>query len=467
MANGRKFILGRQIYREQEDGIKTTTANPTIIVESFSSVPGAATAVAGSSTVGAVGVVPTQGTGGAAANDSAVSASGNLSFQGSGGATADDSTVASTAVQIYTGTGSADSDDSTVASVGELISSIGTGGAIASDSIVLGSGIESENTIGTAKAISDSSYVQSSGNVFPFVTGSIGAIADNSTISSNGIVADITIGTASIVADDSIVSSNGVILPLTTGAASAIADSSAISSSGSVLPLTIGTGSAVADKSEANSSGSILELTTGFGTVKPDSAVVSGAGAQLYIGTGVVIAKNSNVSALATVSRIGSGGAVAQSDTQVCSLGFVFTSGISSVSSVGFLSSLTSDEVADVTKSLTQSESGRLIRVSSEGFDMTDRTDLILTFIKPSGEQVLKKQSTGDVTLGTVDVVDADLGELAANTYVEYFLEADLLSEWGEPWSVCLTYEDSTTVPTTKFEGNKDIFEVLKDCGEV
>lgn len=119
------------------------------------------------------------------------------------------------------------------------------------------------------------------------------------------------------------------------------------------------------------------------------------------------------------------------------------------------------------TKDLSVGETGRLIRVSGVGFDMSANTELILVFTKPDCSQVSKTKSGGEVNLGLVDVDDDDLGPLLANQYVEYITEVGFLDQYGTPWKVCLTFINTNTTPTQNFEGVKTSFPVLKACDEV
>ena len=92
-------------------------------------------------------------------------------------------------------------------------------------------------------------------------------------------------------------------------------------------------------------------------------------------------------------------------------------------------------------------ESGRLFRVASE-FDMSAYTELSIMFYKPDGTYVTKTTANG-IVLGTVDVVDEDLGELPANHYVEYSIEVGLITatDYGD-WATQLLYTNtSAAVP--------------------
>ena len=106
------------------------------------------------------------------------------------------------------------------------------------------------------------------------------------------------------------------------------------------------------------------------------------------------------------------------------------------------------------TVSLT--DEGNKIRVDGD-FDMSSYTDLILTFTDPDGSTFEKSYLVGTkVTLGTSLVVDEVLGSLEANTYVEYVIETPspfLSYGAGYPWSVLLTYENTTPTPDIRISG--------------
>jgi len=103
-------------------------------------------------------------------------------------------------------------------------------------------------------------------------------------------------------------------------------------------------------------------------------------------------------------------------------------------------------------------ESGKIIRVAA-GFDMSSFTELTLLFTKPSAATSSKTQTGGEVSLGSVAVTDDDLGELAANEYVEYDIEAGFLDEAGD-WTVYLTYTNTTPNPDDVFIGATASFTV-------
>lgn len=88
-------------------------------------------------------------------------------------------------------------------------------------------------------------------------------------------------------------------------------------------------------------------------------------------------------------------------------------------------------------------EVNKTIRVAG-GFDMSSNTELTLIFTLPDDTAVTKTKSGGEVTLGTSNVTDEDLGALLANEYVEYSTESGFLTQIST-WKVNLTYENSVT----------------------
>lgn len=107
-------------------------------------------------------------------------------------------------------------------------------------------------------------------------------------------------------------------------------------------------------------------------------------------------------------------------------------------------------------------ENGRIVRVSSL-FDMSSNTELTLVFRKPDGVKVTKTKTGGEVTLGTVQVVDDTLGTLTANQYVEYILEVGLIDMVGE-WAIELIYDNSGA--NEKFYGETVTFDVIRNLDD-
>ena len=108
-------------------------------------------------------------------------------------------------------------------------------------------------------------------------------------------------------------------------------------------------------------------------------------------------------------------------------------------------------------------ETGKPIRVAAS-FDMSSNTELTLTFIKPDDTIVIKTKTGGEVVLGTSNVTDTDLGNLLANEYVEYDVEAGFLDQAGTDWKVYLTYTDTVPTPDDIFIGDCGTFPVDAIC---
>lgn len=108
-------------------------------------------------------------------------------------------------------------------------------------------------------------------------------------------------------------------------------------------------------------------------------------------------------------------------------------------------------------------ETGRTLRVNA-GFDMSSNTELSLIFCKPDGTSVTKTSADG-VTLGTVAVVDSDLGSLTANQYVTYEIESGLITtaDAGQ-WAVQVLYTNTTPDPDDNLYGEIAYFTVLERC---
>lgn len=108
-------------------------------------------------------------------------------------------------------------------------------------------------------------------------------------------------------------------------------------------------------------------------------------------------------------------------------------------------------------------ESGRLLRLDAK-FDLSDFTELSIIFCKPDNTSVTKTTADG-VALGTVAVTDADLGELAADEYIEYSIEVGLITanDAGE-WSAQLRYTKDTSSPIDDFYGEIAYFSVAERC---
>lgn len=110
-------------------------------------------------------------------------------------------------------------------------------------------------------------------------------------------------------------------------------------------------------------------------------------------------------------------------------------------------------------------DTGRIIRVNAD-FILTANTELTMNFIKPDNSIVSKTRTSGEVSVGTVDVVDPDQGLMLAFEYAIYITEVGFLDQYGSPWIVCLIYDDITTSPPQSFSGTDFEFEVEKRCGD-
>lgn len=106
---------------------------------------------------------------------------------------------------------------------------------------------------------------------------------------------------------------------------------------------------------------------------------------------------------------------------------------------------------------LRDGEEGKIFRVHGL-IDMSQNTELTLSFRQPDGQTITKTKTGGDVTLGTVDVNDPDLGLLLANYYVEYFIEPGFLI--AGDWCVYITYTNTTAVPDQTYVGASAEFTV-------
>ena len=106
-------------------------------------------------------------------------------------------------------------------------------------------------------------------------------------------------------------------------------------------------------------------------------------------------------------------------------------------------------------------ETGRVFRVNA-AFDMSSNTELSLLFTDPNGTTTTKTTADG-VALGTTLVVDADLGTLNANEYVEYSIESGLLSIAGR-WCVQVLYTNTTPDPDDNLYGKIARFTVKERC---
>ena len=108
-----------------------------------------------------------------------------------------------------------------------------------------------------------------------------------------------------------------------------------------------------------------------------------------------------------------------------------------------------------MTQTISSTDEGNIIRVPGD-FDMSPRTDLILTFTNPNDGATFVKSELigGKVTLGTIEVFDENIKEtLPANEYVEYIIETPLPFEIGFPWLALLTYVKDNASPPLRISG--------------
>jgi hypothetical protein len=114
--------------------------------------------------------------------------------------------------------------------------------------------------------------------------------------------------------------------------------------------------------------------------------------------------------------------------------------------------------------SITQSEVGRVFRLSTGGFDMSASTGLTLNFTKPDGTTLTKTEaSVNPVTAPAVALVnDPDLGNQATSTYFEF---TSVAADFDQPgtWTVCGIYTDATP-KVYHTESPPKEFEVLEAC---
>lgn len=102
-------------------------------------------------------------------------------------------------------------------------------------------------------------------------------------------------------------------------------------------------------------------------------------------------------------------------------------------------------------------DTGKTFRLNT-GFDMSGNTELSMVFTKPNGAQITKTSANG-VVIGGVQVVDDDLGTLAANEYMEYPIESGLLDSPGE-WQVYAIYTNTNATPDDVYHGVPATFTV-------
>lgn len=107
--------------------------------------------------------------------------------------------------------------------------------------------------------------------------------------------------------------------------------------------------------------------------------------------------------------------------------------------------------------SLKVGESGKIIRVAA-AYDMSANTDITLSLENPAGTITTRTKSAGQITLGA-GVIDPVLGNLAANTYIEYKTLATDFTVVGS-WKLSLTFTNTGTTPQTIYIGDVATFAV-------
>lgn len=115
--------------------------------------------------------------------------------------------------------------------------------------------------------------------------------------------------------------------------------------------------------------------------------------------------------------------------------------------------------------SISTTEVGKPVRLSTNGFDMSSSTGLTLNFTSPTGVALQKTEaSSNPVTAPAVALTaatDPDIGPQAASTYFEFTTIATDFTEHGT-WGVCGIYTDGT--PKVYHTVAVSTFEVLEAC---
>ena len=107
-------------------------------------------------------------------------------------------------------------------------------------------------------------------------------------------------------------------------------------------------------------------------------------------------------------------------------------------------------------------ESGILLTIGSNGFNLSANSNLKLSFTKPDNTVVEKTKLLSEVFLGVSDITVDDV-TLLANEYVQYNIEVGFLDQYGE-WCLILVYIDTDTSITQTFKGLDVKFPVDKEC---
>ena len=107
-------------------------------------------------------------------------------------------------------------------------------------------------------------------------------------------------------------------------------------------------------------------------------------------------------------------------------------------------------------------ESNKTFRYATS-FDMSSSTSLSLKFTDKNGAVTTIDSSGGRVTAPAVGVTDADLGALSASEYMEFETLATDFTVAGS-WTVCGTYNNTSTTPDSIYIGDTATFTVDDVC---
>lgn len=111
---------------------------------------------------------------------------------------------------------------------------------------------------------------------------------------------------------------------------------------------------------------------------------------------------------------------------------------------------------------IRQGDSNSSFRVATEPpFDMSANTNLTMKFTSPAG--VKSTATSPDVIVPASQVDDPDLGILQASTYMQLQTTTTTFTESGT-YTVCVVYEDNTTIPVTILQSGDVEFEIGESC---
>lgn len=106
---------------------------------------------------------------------------------------------------------------------------------------------------------------------------------------------------------------------------------------------------------------------------------------------------------------------------------------------------------------LVVGETGKTVRLSSGGYDMSSNTSIDIRFTKPSGTVVDKT-----ATLGTTqETFDDGIGTVEANEWAFYDVDDATLLDAAGSWKARLVYGDTGAAPAQNFIGIQAAFEVI------